>query len=352
MRVLAALFLLALLATAPAPAEPGDSSCQAGRLALENGESARAIELLEDCLSSEDLTPEEEVSVYAGLGAALLAEERFEDALAAYNFAFAIAETQQAEVVEPTLWRNRGIARAELGRLEPALEDLRRAAMEMPDDVMTQLTLGIVYQDMDRPADAVVAFDHVVRLEPDWTGAWINRSSALLDAGMTGAAVEDARRAVEMEPESGTTLNMLCWTLIKDGRARTALPLCEQAVALEPDSGPIVHSHATALEALGRLDEARRSTGGPGSSRRTIRKSRPTTSAPTIPDRDEAPPQRIRGIATSGRWCKVSGPFGCAAPVSTKRIASWVTVSPSLQAEPMVSGRPAHAVLQRTDAGS
>lgn len=129
--------------------------------------------------------------------------------------------------------------------------------MEMPDDVMTQLTLGIVYQDMDRPADAVVAFDHVVRLEPDWTGAWINRSSALLDAGMTGAAVEDARRAVEMEPESGTTLNMLCWTLIKDGRARTALPLCEQAVALEPDSGPIVHSHATALEALGRLDEAR-----------------------------------------------------------------------------------------------
>ena len=73
---------------------------------------------------------------------------------------------------------------------------------------------------------------------------------------MTGAAVDDARRAVELEPESGTTLNMLCWTLIQDGRARTALPLCEQAVTLEPESGAIVHSHASALEALGRMDEA------------------------------------------------------------------------------------------------
>ena len=50
---------------------------------------------------------------------------------------------------------------------------------------------------------------------------------------------------------------MLCWTLIKDGRAETALPLCEQAVAAEPDIGAIVHSHATALEAVGRMSEAR-----------------------------------------------------------------------------------------------
>lgn len=256
MRVFAVLLPLAVLAMPAAQAQKAPSPCDTGREALEAGESVRAIALLEECLSSEDLEPDREVSVYAGLGAAFLAEERFEEALDAYNFAFAIADTQRAEVIEPTLWRNRGIARAELDQLEPALEDLERAAVEMPDDVMTQLTLGIVYQDLDRPADAVVAYDRVVHLEPDWTGAWINRSSALLDAGMTAAAVDDARRAVELEPDSGTTLNMLCWTLIKDGRAHTALPLCEQAVALEPESGAIVHSNATALEALGRMDEA------------------------------------------------------------------------------------------------
>jgi tetratricopeptide (TPR) repeat protein len=248
----------AALMAAPAAArvEKDISPCVAGRIALENGESAEAIELLEACLDTEDLAPDREVGIYAGLGAAFLTEERYEDALAAYNFAFAIVETQRAELAEPTLWRNRGIARAELGQLEAALDDLQQAAAEMPEDVMTQLTLGIVYQDMDRPADAVVAYDHVVRLRPEWMGAWINRSSALLDAGMTAAAVEDARRAVELDPNAGTTLNMLCWTLIQDGRPATALPLCEQAVEAEPDSGAIVHSHAAALEALGRLDEA------------------------------------------------------------------------------------------------
>ena len=258
MRKLAALIATAALTLPAAYGQKDDglSSCLSGEMALQAGETAAAADHFETCLQSEDLEPHQEVGVYAALGAALLNEERYQDALNAYNFAFAIIDTQLADVAEPTLWRNRGIARLELGQQEAALEDLQRAARELPDDVMTQLNLGILYQDMGRTADAVVAYDTVVRLEPDWMGAWINRSSALLDAGMTRAAVEDARRAVELEPENGTTLNMLCWTLIQDGRAQTALPLCEQAVALEPEVGAIVHSHASALEALGRMDEA------------------------------------------------------------------------------------------------
>ena len=258
MRMLAALIATAILTLPVAYGQKDDSlsPCIAGELALNTADTAAAVEHFEACLQGEDLEPHQEVGVYAALGAALLNEERYQDALSAYNFAFAIIETQLADVAEPTLWRNRGIARLQLGQQDAALADLTRAARELPDDVMTQLNLGILYQDMGRPADAVVAYDRVVRLEPEWMGAWINRSSALLDAGMTRAAVEDARRAVELEPESGTTLNMLCWTLIQDGRAQTALPLCEQAVELEPDVGAIVHSHASALEALGRMDEA------------------------------------------------------------------------------------------------
>lgn len=249
-------FVASLLAVPAAFAQTGGDVCIQGRVALEAGETGRAIEHLEACLGSADLSADDEIAVYAGLGAAFLAEERFEDALNAYNFAFAIVETQQGRVTAPSLYRNRGIARLETGQTEAGLRDLEQAAGAMPDDVMTQLSLGIAYQDLGRQAEAVVAFDRVVRLEPSWVGAWVNRSSALLEAGMTSRAVEDARRAVELEPESGTTLNMLCWTLIKDGRARTALPLCEQAVAAEPEVGAIVHSHAAALEALGRVDEA------------------------------------------------------------------------------------------------
>lgn len=257
MRILIAI-LSALFLTWPAGAvepRPGDV-CLDGHIALDAGEAAMAANLLEQCLNETEHEPEDEVRTYAALAAAYLQGERYQDALSAYNMAFAIADTQHAQIANSTLWRNRGIARLELGQLDAALSDLQHAASEMPDDVLTFLNMGFVYQQLERPADAVVSYDAIVRLEPEWMGAWLNRSSALLDAGMTAAAVNDARRAVELEPASGTSLNMLCWTLIQDGRAETALPLCEEAAAIEPDVGAIVHSHATALEAVGRLNEA------------------------------------------------------------------------------------------------
>lgn len=243
------------LGQAPATSEP--SECAAGQAALELGNTPEAIEFFRTCLDRADLDMNTEIGIYAAMGAAHLSEQDFQAALEAYNFAFAIVETNGGRVVEPTLYRNRGIARSELGQLDGALEDLLQAAAAAPGDTLTQINLGVVYQGLGREADAVVAFDTVVRLEPDWTGAWINRAGALLDVGMTGAAVEDARRAVELAPDDGSALNMLCWTLIQDDRAETALPLCEMAVAAEPDVGAIVHSHAAALEAVGRADEAR-----------------------------------------------------------------------------------------------
>jgi len=238
-------------------AQKNMSSCDLGHTALQEGDTESAISFLEICLDTEDLESNVEAVIHSTLGAAYIFEDRFPEALNALNMAFAIAETQHAEISNPVIWRNRGIARAQTGRPEGALEDLMTAISIDPNDVLSHLNLGAIYQELDRPADVVVAFDRVVRLEPEWVGGWLNRSGALLDMGLTEAAVDDARRAVELDPTNGSSLNMLCWTLIKDGRASTALPLCEQAVAAEPEIGAIVHSHASALEAVGRNEEAR-----------------------------------------------------------------------------------------------
>jgi len=248
---------LSFFLTPASYAQKTTSPCAMGHTALQSGDTATAIDFLETCLDSEEIDPDVEAVIHSSLGAAYIFEDRFPEALNALNMAFAIAETRQVEISNPIVWRNRGIARAQTGSPEAALEDLMVAISIDPNDVLSHLNLGGVYQELERPADVVVAFDRVVRLEPEWTGGWLNRSGALLDMGMTEAAVDDARRAVELDPTNGSSLNMLCWTLIQDGRAATALPLCEQAVAAEPDIGAIVHSHASALEAVGRLDEAR-----------------------------------------------------------------------------------------------
>lgn len=251
-----ALFLSASLSlcatTLPALAQkPGETPCDQALDALERDDNDRAIIELEACLEGGDLEPGMEAFLYAELGAALLYAERFEEALQAHNMAAAIADTQDSEITVPAFYRNRGIAFYETGEYDRALTDLLRADQLASNDPLTLIGLGLVYQSQDAPAQAVEVFDRLVRATPDWSGAWINRSSAFLDLDMTAAAVRDAERAFELEPDTGETLNMLCWTLIQDARAETALPLCERAVELEPDVGAFVHSLAAALEATG-----------------------------------------------------------------------------------------------------
>ena len=256
-------FLLAIgaMIVACTPAETGhvahDDPCQIGENALAEGNADEAITAFEACLNSADLEPGEEAIIHTRLGGAYLYAQRFEDALQAFNLAYAIAETRGVEFDNSYIRRNRGIARLMTGDADGALSDLEIAARDMSDDISTQLNLGRAYDRLGRQAEAVVAYQNVTRLEPEWAGGWINLSAAFLEMGMNEQAIDQARRAVELTPESGYSLNALCWSLIVDEQFATALPLCEQAVAAEPESGAIIHSLASALEGVGRMDEAR-----------------------------------------------------------------------------------------------
>lgn len=255
---LAAILFTLAVAGAPVLAQSSRTMCASAFEAMERNDDAEVVTALEDCLASEALDPQDEVMVYAEMGSALGRLDRPEDALRAFSFAFAIADTQNAEITHPMIYRNRGIAFAATENFDRALADLQRARASMPDDALLLTNLGYVYSQTERSAEAVEVFDALIRTAPDWSGSWLNRSSAFLDLDMIAAAVSDARRAVELDPENGSALNMLCWTLIQDDRAQTALPICEQAVAAEPDSGSIVHSLAAALEATGSTRRAYR----------------------------------------------------------------------------------------------
>lgn len=259
----ATVFVLALAMCAPAcaqkdadVADAGDP-CAAGEAALRADDTETAIASFEACLESTTLDPEREAVVHSQLGATYLFDSRFEDALREFDLAYAIAETQGTTLNSPYVRRNRGMARVGVGRNEDGLADLRAAAEELPDDMLTALYLGRAYMELERWAEAVAAFDTVTRLEPNWPSGWINRSGAFLELGMHDRAIDDARRAVEAAPDSGFALNALCWALVEDGQAQTALPTCRQAVEAEPESGAIVHSLASALEDTGQIEEAR-----------------------------------------------------------------------------------------------
>ena len=74
-------------------------------------------------------------------------------------------------------------------------------------------------------------------------------SAARLLARFDGAALEAAERVTWLN-------NRACVALESGGDANGALALAEQAIALRPDVPAVQHTRATALIAIGRIDEA------------------------------------------------------------------------------------------------
>jgi S1-C subfamily serine protease len=95
-----------------------------------------------------------------GLGSALFALERFEEALRAFS---------QAATLDTTLgpaFFNVGASAARLHRYEEAFEGYRRAALLQPRDAETWLRLGSASVQLKRPAAAVAYFERGLRENP------------------------------------------------------------------------------------------------------------------------------------------------------------------------------------------
>ena len=79
------------------------------------------------------------------------------------------------------LLNNLGYAQLQVGRLDLALETLRRALEADPGNARAHLNLGLTYYGLSRFADAADAFDEALAIDPSL-------------ASVAGSVIDDARR--------------------------------------------------------------------------------------------------------------------------------------------------------------
>ena len=115
-----------------------------------------------------------------------------------------------------------GLQEARQGRMDAAAALLARAADAAPDDPAPRFNLGLVCQEQARHAQALDAFDAVLRLQP---------------------------QAAQAHHARGLALKHL-------GRLDEALAAYDRALALQPGVALVANNRATVLRHLGRLDEA------------------------------------------------------------------------------------------------
>ena len=163
------------------------------------------------------------VSVHKTLGDVLRREERFADALPAYDAAIALTEAN-GNGGDWVLHYSRAVCHERLKNWDRAEPDFLRALELNPDQAQVLNYLGYSYLELNTNLDR---------------------------------ALELIERAVELRPDAGYIIDSLAWAYFRLGRYQDALEPMEKASVLEPVD-PVVTDHlGDVYWAVGRKLEAR-----------------------------------------------------------------------------------------------
>ena len=202
-----------------------DDHVENGRLLLGEGKYAKALATFDAAL---------ELQRDHGLAQRLRAETlfrmgRFEEVIAAFD--------QYLETGKPleTVYRGRGLARAELGQYPGAIEDFTKA-LELHATSAVQAYRGWTHLVVEAPKLALRDFELAVELDSKNSDAVSGRGFARALLGRHQEAVQDAAEALRLGPRSARLLYNVARIHAKcpgSGPTR-ALELIQQSLAMLP----------------------------------------------------------------------------------------------------------------------
>jgi putative PEP-CTERM system TPR-repeat lipoprotein len=142
------------------------------------------------------------------------------------------------------------------GKAAQALDLMEGWKKSHPRDSSAEPMLAAGYLRAGQPAKAIPIFERLAAAYPD-------NPNILNDLAWAYRLVKDERaqkyaeRAFKLMPQKPAIMDTYAWILVQDGQAGRALPLLRQAQARDSQNPAISYHLASALEALGRKEEAR-----------------------------------------------------------------------------------------------
>ena len=154
-------------------------------------------------------------------------------------------------------YNNRGVARLEMGRVEEAGADFRKALDFSPNDLEALVNSGIAATRLDQFPEAQASLDRAIVLAPDSAPAFAHRCVLRLRLKALESAAADCRRAVELEPRDENSRLNLGAALAMGQHREEALQVIDALLARNPSRDEAQLNRAIILNQLGRPEEAR-----------------------------------------------------------------------------------------------
>lgn len=222
-----------------------------GYEAMHAGDSEKAIKYFTIALAAHDLTPTFRPPGYLYRGGQYLLTNQYDAAIADFDRAIALRPD-----LAPA-YSNRGIAYMFKGQHEKSVADHNEAIRLMPDLASNYVNRAAVYAAMGRAELALGDYQNAIRLGPKYDSGLFGPRVMYMKRRKSDSPPDvNSEEGVENEMNLSMAYNGVCYELAFLGRANEALPNCEKALQLNPDSAAILDSRAYAYFRLAEFSKA------------------------------------------------------------------------------------------------
>jgi tetratricopeptide (TPR) repeat protein/transglutaminase-like putative cysteine protease len=209
-------FAVDALPAAESTGSSADDLNAAGYAAVNAGEHAKAIELLQRAVQADP----KHKAAWNNLGRAYIGRRDYERAVEALEKQIAV------NPYDEHAYANLGYVRRMQDRLDDAIAQFRKQIEVAPLDAYSHAQLGYIHAARQRYDEAEQWLDKAVRLGPKDAGLWLELGRTRLERGKEEDALAAFDRGIELAPNP-TTWNDVAWALAVKG---TRLDVAEKHV--------------------------------------------------------------------------------------------------------------------------
>jgi len=203
-----------------------------GQLLREAGQYEEALKCCSRAIQVNAKFPE----AFVILGSIFFILRRFDEAIENYRKAIELRPLVAAfHAALGQVYGAAGNALVEKRDIEGAINCLKKALQQSPDDADAMNNLASCYLEQGKLEEAVPLFQRVIEIRPAYTKALLNLGNALRRLGRIQESVDVSKKAIEIQPTTEEAHLNFGISLQYAGRVEEAIGQCRAAIRVRPD---------------------------------------------------------------------------------------------------------------------
>lgn len=157
---------------------------------------------------------------------------------------------------DPEYWRELGVQYRQQGRLDEAVDVLRRALEHGPGDAQALSELAHALRWQGKLDEARSAAARAIEIAPALASAWFNLGAVQLEQGEAAQGIESYRKALQLKPDFAEAWSNLGGALAASGDKSGEIDAYRRAIGINPQLAPVWSNLGDALREAGQIEEA------------------------------------------------------------------------------------------------